>query len=262
MKYLLFTLIFFSANTIACWEKLFIPETPIIFLLAMGAETGELTKANSDAQSFANAVQKYFKINDDNVCVIPNVKKLGIKKALKTLQKLARSRDKVFIYFSGHGTTLPDYHKEEDDCLDEAFITNSGTLRDDKFVKLVNDIKTKNIVTFLDSCFASGMLRGEKECSTGAKSKFKLSFKAKKLPNRTCPKSELTGKSKRLNGILYAATRNGQLAWEYPQGGIFTRVFIEKLETHNTFDEAFIKTKQQVLKTTKATSCEQEPKKW
>ncbi|MFK5970091.1 MAG: caspase family protein [Candidatus Marithrix sp.] len=156
----------------------------------MGANTGELTKANSDAQSFANAIQKRFNIDINKLCIIADVEKWQFKQALTRLEELVQPQDKVFIYFSGHSTTKSDYDNDEIDCYDEAFVTNSNILlTDDDFVSLVNAINTDDIITFIDSCFASGMFRGEENCS--AKSKFWLWPNLKntedKLPSKHCP---------------------------------------------------------------------------
>lgn len=268
MKKFLFILIFYSTNTLACLDKPLLSDTPTTFLLATGANTGELTKANSDAQAFAYAIQNRFNIDTDNLCVIPDVGKLQFKQALTKLQELVKPQDKVFIYFSGHGTNKTDHDNDEIDCSDdEAFVTNSNILlTDDDFVSLVNAINTDDIITFIDSCFASGMLRGEENCS--AKSKFWLWPNLKntedKLPSKYCPTSKLISKSKLLKGTIYAATKENQLAWEYPQGSIFTSVFLEnmRLDENASLDEIFDTTAKEVREKTKNTACKQEPQKW
>ncbi len=268
MKKILFILIFYSTNILACLDKSLISDTPTIFLLAMGANTGELTKANFDAKLFADAIQKRFNIDTDKFCVIEDVGKWQFKQSLKRLQKLVQAQDKVFIYFSGHGTTKTDNNKDEIDCSDdEAFVTNSNILlTDDDFVNLVNAINTDDIITFIDSCFASGMLRGEEKCQQGVKSKFWLNSKntEDKLPNKHCPTSKLISKSKRLKGKVYAATKENQSAWEYPQGSIFTSIFVEnmRIDKNASLDEIFDKTAQQVREKTENTTCKQEPQKW
>jgi vancomycin resistance protein YoaR len=278
--YLLALLLAFqSANATAspkCWPTLKAPNPEEeTFILAMGANTGDLKMANHDAQSFAKAMQKYYDVPESYMCVLENkdVKKRFFKKALKRLAKLARKPDKVFIYFSGHGTTLPDEDKDEEDCsLDEALVMYSKPfLRDDDFVEMVNTLKTDDIVTFIDTCFASGMLRGEQSCTTRAKTKFWVNPETVNiLPSRSCSAK----KSKELKGILYAAAKERQLAWEYPEkGGFFTYIFLESMEKYmkerskatlddEALDKIFGQTAEEVAKQTKNTACQQEPRRW
>ena len=265
--YLLALLLAFqSANAIAScsdWLTLKPNSKKETFILAMGANTGDLKMANHDAQSFAKAMQKRYKVPKSHVCVYSNVKRGQFEKALKRLAKLVRKKDRVFIFFSGHGTTLKDIkNKDEKDCLDEAFVMQRRSLRDDDFVAKVNRLKTDHITTFLDSCFSSGMLRGKKGCPKGVKTKFWLNPKTvNTLPSRSCRVRKLL---KKLKGTLYAAAKEDQLAWESPKGGIFTYTFLKNMKTRPraTLDNIFRLTAKQVAKATKNTACEQHPQKW
>ncbi len=258
----------------SCWPKNR-PNRPASFILAMSANTDGLKKANDDAQKWANAIQKHFKVPSSYVCILKNVTQGKFEYALKKLQKLARQGDKVFIYFSGHGTFLPDNNNEEKNCQDEAFVTYYKrdpfveSIRDDYFVELVNGIKTNHIITFLDTCFASSFDRGkatERACRVTdkfldrgqAKQAYKLVFRGKRCPDR--------GKHlDQLKGILYAASKENQSAFEIrDKGGRFTYVFIEimkKLPKDSSLDEIFERTAAKISKETKGTSCHQEPQR-
>ncbi len=104
---LLVFVLFHSANAIAqpCWADLKVSSAPRTFILAMGANTGNLKKANDDAQSFADAIQDRFQVPSSQKCVRTDVTSLGILLDFKKLQHLVQVQDTVFIYFSGHGTT-------------------------------------------------------------------------------------------------------------------------------------------------------------
>jgi len=237
------------------------------FILAMGANTGELTMANHDAQAFANAMQKRFNVPSSQMCVLKDVKKGEFKNALKGLQELVKNTDTLYIYFSGHGKRLKDIkNPDEKDCFDEAFVMyHPPSLRDDDFVSLVNDINTNHIITFIDACFASGMLRGKRKkgCPTGIKTKFQLNPKtAGTLQNKFCPSHQL---KKKLKGKLYAAAKEDQLAWESPKkGGIFTYIFLKNMNAlpDGTLDEIFKQTAEEVALKTKDSGCQQQPKRW
>ncbi len=161
----------------------------------------------------------------------------------------------------------PDNNHDEQDCQDEVFVTYRSDFRvtDDKFVKWVNKINTHQIITFVDACFASGMLRGDKGCPKRAKSKwFKRPFyqNDESLPKPDC---RVHRQLKQLKGILYAAAKEEQNAWEYPnKGGIFTYTFLEYLKAapHADLDEIFRMTQKEVKENTKNTACQQHPQRW
>lgn len=271
----LFLIIFQFINGSAsatCWSTLNTPSpTSTHFILAMGANTNNLTMANHDAQAFADTLQKHFQIPFPQICILKNVNFLEVKYALKRLQQLVQPTDTVFIYFSGHGTTEPENQTrtDETDCQDEALVTFSRNhdkpqrILDDDFVAWINKIKTNNIKVFLDTCFASGMLRGETHCPNGAKSKFWLNPKMTTLPRRSCqPNDQL----KQLKGTLYAAAQEHQLAWEIPKrGGLFTHTLLQNIKQarpKSELEAIFQQTAQQIAKMTKNTACQQQPQQW
>lgn len=233
-KYFLVIILIFqtnnlSASAVNCWKTIKPSKTPISFVLAMGANTKGLKMSNFDAQSFAKGIKKRFGIPSPNICVLKNVKRWEFKYLLQKLAKLAHQQDQVFIYFSGHGAKLVDHSGDERDCYDEAFVTvhYSGKgiefLSDDAFVYLVNKLKTKKILTVIDTCFASGLLRGTCQHT---KSKF---LKSTKQKHKVC---KVTRKSKRIKGILYAAAKEDQMAWELRDGGLFTSTFLKYMKKY------------------------------
>ncbi|WP_069472533.1 caspase family protein [Candidatus Marithrix sp. Canyon 246] len=234
-KYLLVLILVFLSNNISasalnCWKNH--TKKPTSFVLAMGANTKGLKMSNFDAVSFAKGIQKRFRIPSSNICVLKNVKRWEFEYVLQRLAKLVHQQDQVFIYFSGHGTKLVDHSGDEKDCYDEAFVTvhYSGKgmefLSDDAFVYLVNKIKTNKILTVIDTCFASGLLRG---ACQHTKSKF-WSNKQKHKKCRTRRTFQPT-----LKGILYPAAKEDQAAWELRDGGLFTSIFIKNMKKYPSF---------------------------
>lgn len=75
-------------------------------------------------------------------------------------------QDRVLIYYSGHGTQIPDENGDEkDDELDEALTMHdlkgatingkkswAGVLVDDTFHELLGQIKSKNVLVLVDAC--------------------------------------------------------------------------------------------------------------
>ena len=188
--------------------------------------------SNFDAESFAKGIQKRFGIPSPNICLLKNVKRWEFKHVLQRLATLVHQQDQVFIYFSGHGAKLVDHSGDEKDCYDEAFVTvhYSGKgiefLSDDAFVYLVNKLKTKKILTVIDTCFASGLLRGTCQHT---KSKF---LKGTKQKHKVC---RVTRKLKPLKGVLYAAAKEDQVAWELRDGGLFTSIFVKYMKKYPYF---------------------------
>ena len=69
--------------------------------------------------------------------------------------------DRVLIYFSGHGTHVPDDNGDEPDEQDEALVLHDTRvqnnelrdfLRDDEFGKLLNAIPSGNVLVLIDAC--------------------------------------------------------------------------------------------------------------
>ena len=81
--------------------------------------------------------------------------------------------DRVLIYFSGHGSQVPDENNDESDHLDEVLLlydtlptvrntrpTLNGVLHDDRFSKMLARIKSRNILVVLDACHSGTATRG------------------------------------------------------------------------------------------------------
>ncbi len=243
---------------------------PAYFILAMGANTGKVKLAENDARAFAKAMQKRFKVPASHVCTLTRVTRWQLIDALKKLRKKVRKQDRVIIYFSGHGTFLPDNNQDEDDCVDEAFVPvyrkdlETESVRDDQFVRLANKIGTKHITTFLDTCFAGGLRKGGRKACPRAKNKFLVKGKAgKALRRKNC---RVRNRLRSLKGTLYAASRENQGAWEVRDmgGGRFTRTFLKIMKKHPKagLDRVFNLTTERITVATKGTVCYQRPQRW
>ncbi|MCP4702824.1 MAG: caspase family protein [Gammaproteobacteria bacterium] len=238
------------------------------FILAMGANTDKVSQANKDAEDFAKAMRERFTIPPRQVCILADVERQMFIKTLERLQKIVKSRDKVIIYFSGHGTFLTDNNlDDEEDCVDEALVMvyrndpEVESIRDDHFVRLVNKIRTDDISIFLDTCFAGGLRRGIGACHK-TKDKFLVKGNAGTALPGNCPVKK--GLS-RLKGTLYAASKEDQSAWEIRgQGGRFTWTFLNFMKKHpgEGLDRIFERTKKRISTDTKDTSCYQEPQRY
>ncbi len=223
----------------ACWDKRAPPGSESrSFMLAMGANTGKVKMADADAEAFADILGNQFKIPEEHICKLTAVNEEQFKSSLEDLKDLTMPKDRVFIYFSGHGIQIKDASGKytDRDCMDEAFVTVDGPdtpVTDDFFVDTVNEMQAEKIYIFLDVCFAGGMVRGEENKCSGMRSKIhpdsdKVDIE-QELP-RACPLNESL---KNLKGILYAATGELADAWEIKgEGGYFTRTFIKNFKKY------------------------------
>jgi hypothetical protein len=268
LVFLLFFLSFQAIAAVPCWNNLkYNSSTPAKFILAMGANTGDLKNTNHDAENFVNVIRQRFHVPNSNVCLIKNVKHFQFKSSLKTLAKIVDSKDQVFIYFSGHGTQVPDNTSDELNCVDEALIPFDFTgkryqaISDDLFVSWINKINTNNIVSVIDTCFSGGMFRGDKMCQN-AKSKFWLmDYISSLLPKKTCKVKPLKTKIK---GVLYAAAKESQTAWEIAEGGFFTVYFLKNIKAYpnKTLEGIFEITANEIKLESSKCDIQQQPQRW
>ena len=81
-------------------------------------------------------------------------------------------RDRVLIYFSGHGSQVPDENDDEKDKFDEVLLlydttlsvkdgrqSLNGVLHDDRFHSMLAQIKSRNILVILDACHSGSATR-------------------------------------------------------------------------------------------------------
>ncbi len=80
--------------------------------------------------------------------------------------------DRVLIYFSGHGSQVPDENNDEQDHFDEVLLlydttltvtdgrqSLNGVLHDDRFNRMLAQIKSQNILVILDACHSGSATR-------------------------------------------------------------------------------------------------------
>ncbi len=131
-----------------------------------------LPGCNADLQAVRESLQKSFDFPPENIRTLVDqaATKANILEAINNLATLARPDDAVVIYYSGHGTQVPDYPGEDEttDNLDEVLVTydfdfnkaNETWLRDDHLQASLAMIKTKRVLVILDSCHAGTGTRG------------------------------------------------------------------------------------------------------
>lgn len=91
----------------------------------------------------------------------------GIRKAFAELIAGTKAGDRVFVYYSGHGSNLPDDDGDEKgDGWDETIVPydagprGAGQIRDDQFARWVANLAGRRIVMIFDSCHSGTISRG------------------------------------------------------------------------------------------------------
>ncbi len=153
-----------------------------------------------------------------------------------------RPGDRVIIYYSGHGSQVPDRNGDEEDGLDETFVpTDYGRrgaraedmLTDDEIASALSTLKGREVILIADSCH-SGTVNRDVVPDLVSKG---LDAKARYLPfsgvSRSLPvvrDEEPLARETNVHLTLSAALPH-QLAWETNGSGIFTQNLIRGLRT-------------------------------
>lgn len=139
--------------------------------------------------------------------------------------------DRVFIYYSGHGTQVPDVGGDEADGSDEALVlhdfkvTNgrpSGLLVDDRFDELLRRIPSRNILLVVDACHSGTgyeSFNGEMTGAEGGQTKF-LSYPG--MPYESSRGFAVDPKEARPGLVALMAAKDSEYAIATNRGSVFT----------------------------------------
>lgn len=79
----------------------------------------------------------------------------------------AQAGDRVFFFYAGHGSQLPDDNGDEEDGMDETLApydvdprTGANMIRDDVFDEMIGKLNGKRVVMVFDSCHSGTISRG------------------------------------------------------------------------------------------------------
>ena len=212
-----------------------------VFILAMGANVGELTKTNADARNFADVMQRLFAAPTSQVRMITNAHVAEFAAGMEWLRQSARPGDLVLIFFSGHGSTLEDDNGDEADELDEVFVMYDAqetsypsakqVVRDDQFSTWVKQLPTNRVITFIDACHSGGVSKS----LTNGRTKFFVGGALGRVPQHgwqqksfglnKSPADSVDG----VKGLVYAAAQENEFALEASDGGLFVTRFLQQI---------------------------------
>ena len=154
--------------------------------------------------------------------------------------------DRIVIYYSGHGSQLPDDNGDEDDGLDETLspvdTTEDGRnqITDDVFGALLERMSDRNVTVIIDSCH-SGTVSRSAGTFTDAEHEGSIARTfVPVLTSRSATQNNYDVEAHRkevsfvkTKGTLevWSAAASNQLSWDTPAGGVFTGYFVEGMSS-------------------------------
>lgn len=152
----------------------------------------------------------------------------------RELQSLAAATyaedDRVLIYFSGHGTHVPDDNGDEtDDNKDEALVLHDtrlsggqlrNFLRDDEFGQLLGAIPSRNVLVLVDACHSGSATKSFPTIGERGVPKYFRNPGAQYGGGSTRARSLVP--EARANHVLLSAAADNELAQATSQGSAFT----------------------------------------
>lgn len=206
-----------------------------VFILSMGANVRPLRQTHNDANRFANAMAQLFNVPHQQVRIYSRANAQNFRGGMQWLKQAMSGHDTAIIYFSGHGKRVPDQNGDEPDGSDEAFVMVGSQslqqareheiIRDDEFLWMINQLPSRHVLTFVDSCFASGLQKGVGDPFGRI---VKYHHDEDDVINQSS--EQLTTPDSQSKNILVAAAGENQQAMEDPRhGGLFTNLVIHAL---------------------------------
>ena len=190
-------------------------------------------------------LRDHWKFGQDEIIVLEDADATRDKIIAAIKERLigeTKAGDRVLIYFSGHGSQLPDEDGDEEDGLDETLspvnTTEDGRnqITDDVFGALLAQLGDRKVTVIIDSCHSGTVSRSvgsftEDEHSGSLARTFVPTLQSRSATptvydEEAHSREESFVKSKGSLHVWSAAASN-QLSWDTPGGGVFTGHFIE-----------------------------------
>ena len=203
----------------------------------------QLPGPSNDVQSMeAFLVEEWeFSPSDVRVLVDEQATKDGILRALEVwLPEVTEPGDRIVVYYSGHGSQVPDEDGDEEDGLDETFVpTDYGQngkrdqdmVIDDELARALRALRDRQVLLVADSCHSGTVSRsvdlGDFTQHANAKPRHYPSGARSRSINVIRDEEPM---SEELDvHLTLSAALPHQLAWESNGSGIFTTYLIEAL---------------------------------
>jgi hypothetical protein len=123
-----------------------------------------------DATSLADFIERRFGFPASSIKILTDEQATRARIEREFNDWLIRNSapgDRVYFFFAGRGTQLPDQNGDEEDGLDQAIVpydvdpeTGENAIRDDVFDGWISRLSGRRAVLMFDSCFSGTMYRG------------------------------------------------------------------------------------------------------
>ncbi len=154
----------------------------------------------------------------------------AVEQKIKEVLTGVGSNDHVLLYFSGHGSQVPDESGDEDDGLDEVLVCHDiavgngklagGYILDDRIGELLAGNKAKQVLVLIDACHSG---TATKSLTAGYKSKF---FTYEGMPEGkgafSVEEAPASSGSQKDNYVALSAAQDWESAIATNQGSFFT----------------------------------------
>jgi hypothetical protein len=229
-------------------------------LIAAGAyphlpPNAQLSGPARDIQKFRQFLISHWGFQPQDIMVLKDqtaTKKNILGAISKRLPQASQSGDRVVIYYSGHGSQIPDKNGDEKDGKDETLVpTDYGKkggkdnemVSDDELAIALKALKGRKVVVISDSCHSGTVTRGlprPEAFIEGAKKRyypFTPSLPDEETQSQQGASKQIVvglDKEEPLNDLSHitmtiSAAMPNQLAWESGGEGIFTHHFIQAM---------------------------------
>lgn len=213
------------------------------YALVIGISTyknpaNNLKYAQKDATDFQATLLKYGKFNRENIQLLVNkeASRENIRKSLEGwLKSKLNKNDLVVIFFSGHGTQIPDSDGDEDDGLDECLVPYdfdnedfSSVITDDTFASWIRNLQSEKVMIIFDNCYSGGAAKQKGVSLSGVKGNIGKDDFSKDIV-REVP---------RKGTALLAASKANQVSFESNEfkNGVFTHFLINSISAASDND--------------------------
>ena len=169
---------------------------------------------------------------DSQITVLSNqdVTRENILREFNAMAQSVTGNDKVFIYYSGHGTQIPDTDGDEKDGYDEALTLynlgygeDQGVLIDDEINDLLRSLPSKNTTLMVDSCCSGTAVKSLQLDQKAFPQGTSFIVKSAACPAAGSSRAFGVAEADTLDNIIYlSAAQDTQASLATNRGSVFT----------------------------------------